>query len=130
MKIMKTIKKRKTPKFGGHSQAQVLDTIQGCYGFVSQIATTLGVDISTVSNWKIRYVWVEKAFENAEMEMGDFAENQLYKLIQKENPAAVFFYLKTKCKNRGYIERQERTGTDGKPVTIIVEYEDGPKSKS
>ena len=36
--------------FGGHSQAQVLDAIKGCHGFVSQIATTLGVSISTVSN--------------------------------------------------------------------------------
>ena len=49
---MTTTKKRKTQKFGGHSQAQVLDAIKGCHGFVSQIATTLGVSISTVSHWK------------------------------------------------------------------------------
>ena len=49
---MKTTKKKKAQKFGGHSQAQVLDAIKGCHGFVSQIANTLGISISTVSHWK------------------------------------------------------------------------------
>jgi len=93
---MLTTKKKKTQKFGGHSQAQVLDAIKNCHGFVSQIADTLGASISAVSNWKKRYVWVTEAFENAEMEMGDYAESQLFELLKKENPAAVFFYLKTR----------------------------------
>ena len=49
---MSTNKKKKAQKFGGHSQAQVLETIKDCHGFVSQIANTLGVSISAVSHWK------------------------------------------------------------------------------
>jgi len=49
---MTTNKKKKAQPFGGHSQAQVLDAIIKCNGFVSQVAKTLGVSISTVSNWK------------------------------------------------------------------------------
>jgi len=37
----------------------------------------------------------------------DFAENALLKNIQKGNVIAQIFYLKTKGKGRGYIEKQE-----------------------
>jgi len=49
---MPTDKKKKAQKFGGHSQAQVVDAIKNCHGFVSTVARTLGVSISTVSHWK------------------------------------------------------------------------------
>ena len=37
----------------------------------------------------------------------DEAESQLFKLIREGNPAAVIFYMKTKCRDRGYSERLE-----------------------
>jgi hypothetical protein len=37
----------------------------------------------------------------------DFAESQLHRQIKKGNTTATIFYLKTKGKNRGYVERQE-----------------------
>jgi hypothetical protein len=37
----------------------------------------------------------------------DFAESQLHKQIMDGNTTATIFYLKTKGKNRGYIERSE-----------------------
>lgn len=37
----------------------------------------------------------------------DYAESKLFKLIKSEVPSSVYFYLKTKGKKRGYIERQE-----------------------
>ena len=41
---------------------------------------------------------------------GDLAENALGQLIKEGNPAAIFFYLKTKHKKRGYTERHEIGG--------------------
>jgi hypothetical protein len=54
----------------------------------------------------------------------DFAESQLHKQISENSTAATIFYLKTKGKKRGYIERQEITGADGMPTNFQIEIID------
>lgn len=46
----------------------------------------------------------------------DICEAELWKLIKEGNPTAIIFFLKTKGKVRGYVERQELTGSDGSPI--------------
>jgi hypothetical protein len=54
----------------------------------------------------------------------DFAESQLHTQIGDGNTTATIFYLKTKGKKRGYIERQEITGADGMPTNFQIEIID------
>ena len=42
--------------------------------------------------------------------MIDFAETQLQSLIKDKDKAAIFFYLKTKGKHRGYVEKYDFQG--------------------
>jgi len=48
----------------------------------------------------------------------DICEAELWKLIKEGNSTAIIFFLKTKGKVRGYVERQELTGSDGSPVVF------------
>jgi hypothetical protein len=50
----------------------------------------------------------------------DFAESQLHKQIKEGNTSATIFYLKTKGKERGYVERQEVTGINGSGIVIQI----------
>lgn len=63
----------------------------------------------------------------------DFAESKLHKLIKDENPTAIIFYLKTKGKKRGYVERieQENVGvTEIHFNNISQDYEFDENGKS
>ena len=57
----------------------------------------------------------------------DFAESMLHKQIQDKDTAATIFFLKTKGKKRGYIERQEVTGAGGKDLTATILFKDFSK---
>lgn len=50
----------------------------------------------------------------------DFAESKLHKQIDDNNTAATIFYLKTKGKHRGYVER---IGVDFRPVRDLSDDE-------
>jgi hypothetical protein len=50
----------------------------------------------------------------------DFAESQLHKRIQNGDTTATIFFLKTKGKKRGYVERTELTGADGGTIQTEI----------
>ena len=59
----------------------------------------------------------------------DFAESKLHNQIDANNTSATIFYLKTKGKNRGYVERQEITGAEGMPTNFQIEIIGSNKNK-
>jgi len=67
----------------------------------------------------------DEEYKQAVQELGDvaldFAESKLHKLIDQGNPAATIFYLKTKGKERGYVERQEIAVAEKKPLSWFTE---------
>ena len=50
----------------------------------------------------------------------DFTEGKLFSLINDENPTAILFYLKTRGKHRGYVEKQE---IESKNTNLNIEKE-------
>ena len=85
--------------------------------FIQAFRQTLGVIAKACSEAQISrqtyYNWLEsdkefkREVEEINEEAIDFAENALKKQIQEGDTTAIIFYLKTKGKGRGYIERTE-----------------------
>jgi hypothetical protein len=48
----------------------------------------------------------------------DFVESHLFKQIKADVPSSTIFFLKTRAKDRGYIERNEFSGKDGGPIQV------------
>lgn len=98
-----------------------LEALEKSMGIVSQATKKVGIDRTTPYRWMKE----DSEFDDKVMEIqnvvGDFAETKLYELVNDGVPSAVIFLCKTKFKNRGYVERQEITGMDGKNLDINIE---------
>jgi len=91
------------------------------FGNLSTAARSLQVDRVTLYKW-IEQESLEQAVIEGRNTRLDFVESKLDQKIDGGDTTAIIFFLKTQGKSRGYVERQEVTGADGKKlfeVTII-----------
>jgi hypothetical protein len=94
---------------------KLLNALEKSHGVVTQACKTAGVSRAQY----YRYLQSDDKFRDAVDDIQesaiDFVESQLFKQIQEGNITGQIFYLKTKGKNRGYIEKtqiqQETTGS-------------------
>ena len=89
-------------------------------GVVTTACKTVGISRQTHYNW-LQDPDYAAAIEDVSEVAVDFAESHLHKLIKEGNPAATIFFLKTKGKNRGYVERQEIAVAEKKPLSWFTE---------
>jgi hypothetical protein len=105
----------------GHTKKAMIEALEKSLGIVTQACKVVGISRDT------HYRWMkdDEEYKTAIQELGDvaldFAESKLHKLIDQGNPAATIFYLKTKGKNRGYIERQEIAVAEKKPLSWFTD---------
>jgi hypothetical protein len=99
----------------------LLDALERSLGIVSTACEKVGVDRKTHYNWLKDDAEYKEAVRAIEERTIDFAESHLHALIKDKNPAATIFFLKTKGKNRGYVERQEIEVNDPRPLTWFKE---------
>lgn len=76
-------------------------------GVVTAACKMVGVSRVTYYDYYNNDPEFKKAIDELQNVALDFAESQLHKQIREGSTSATIFYLKTKGKNRGYIERQE-----------------------
>lgn len=95
-------------------------------GNVSRACKALGCSRRAYYDW-----YKEDAFkfvvDEIQESLIDDAESQLQKLIKEGNPVSILFFLKTKAKSRGYIERQEQDITSkGERIKININLDETP----
>jgi excisionase family DNA binding protein len=93
------------------------------FGNLSTAAKSLAVERATLYRW-IEQEGLEQAVIEGRNRRLDFAESMLDKGMQDGNMTAIIFYLKTQGKSRGYVERQELTGADGKKLFEVQILDD------
>ena len=103
-----------------HKKA-ILEALEKSLGVVTTACKNAGVGRTQFYTWLKEDEMFAKAVQEIENVALDFAESQLHKQISDNSTAATIFYLKTKGKKRGYIERQEITGADGMPNNFQIE---------
>lgn len=105
------IKERKT------SQEKELEEVRAKVlegkGNASFTAQLLGIGRSTLYEWMEKHPIIKTWIHEAGEAQIDHVENKLFELINNGEIAATIFYLKTKGKTRGYIERQETHHSGG-----------------
>jgi len=85
----------------------MIEALQKQLGVVTAAVKDVGIARRTHYDWINDDPEYREAVENLPEFVLDFAENALFKLIQEKNVAATIFFLKTKGRSRGYIERPD-----------------------
>ena len=103
-----------------HNKRNVLDALEKSFGIVTTACKTVGVSRTQFYQWLKDDAAFKKQVDDLQNVTLDMAESQLHKQILGGNTTATIFYLKTKGKKRGYIERQEITGVEGTKLFDIA----------
>jgi hypothetical protein len=128
---------------------KVLEALEMCNGIVTAACLSCDMPRSTFYLWLKNDPEFKEAVEDIQEIAIDFVESKLFEKIngvvvkgkgeykEGEDPpvyeippsdTAIIFYLKTKAKKRGYIERTEVSGPNGNAIPIetknIVEFRD------
>ena len=89
-----------------HLKKELAEALRKNLGIISTACEVLSISRTTY----YKYYNEDEAFRNEVDTIGehtlDFVESKLFDLIGNGNVAATIFYMKTKGKCRGYIERQ------------------------
>lgn len=89
-------------------------------GIISTACDAAKISRMTFYRWKKEDPEFASLVSEIEEASIDYVESKLIENIDNNKTSEILFYLKTKGKNRGYVERQE-IQTDGFPEKIEIE---------
>jgi len=101
-----------------------LKSLEKSLGVVTVACKKANIPRSTYYKWLKEDEAFAREVEDIDNVALDFAESKLHEQISNNVPSSTMFYLKTRGKKRGYIERQEITGADGMPTNFQIEIID------
>ena len=94
-----------------HKKA-IIEALESSLGIVTSACKKVGVGRTTFYQWLKEDEEFAKQVKDIDNVALDFAETQLHQQIKDNVPTSTIFYLKTKGKKRGYIERMETENTN------------------
>ena len=99
----------------------ILKALENSLGVVTVACKQADIPRSTYYKWLKEDEEFAQAVKEIENIALDFAESQLHAQIKEGSTSATIFYLKTKGKKRGYVEKSELDLTSGnEPVKLRI----------
>jgi len=105
---------------------RLLEALEISLGIVTEACKNAEVSRKTFYQYCLEDPEFKKEVDAIQDVALDFAESALHKQIKNGVPSSTMFYLKTKGKKRGYIERTESVN-ENKNTTTIIELGNGVK---
>lgn len=98
----------------------MIEALEKSLGIVTTACKQVGISRQTHYEWMREDAEYKAAVDSIADIALDFAESKLHKSIENGSDTATIFYLKTKGKKRGYVERMEVDAnvTNLPPITI------------
>ena len=107
-----------------YTAEQMIKALEESKGLIAPAARALGCSRDTIRSYLKEYPEIAEAIEDANEAFNDLAETRLYDAVERGEAWAICFRLKTKAKNRGYVEKAEIGGANGGPVAIKLVYDE------
>lgn len=108
------------PKREKFTIKQVATALEKSGGFVSIAAEKLNTNPKVVYDYLKRHEKLREIKEMIEESYLDVAEASIIKKIRDGDTIANIFYLKTKGKQRGYVERTETEFLSNKKIKVVI----------
>jgi len=109
---------------------QLLEALEKSLGIVSTACDSVGVSRTAYYKYYNEDEGFKRSVDNISELATDCAETKLFELIKSGNMTATIFYLKTKDKNRGYIEKQKGSDNSNNITGIkLISDQDSPRQK-
>ena len=84
-----------------------LEALKNNLGHITEACKSSNIHRRTYYSWIDKDEKFKQQCEDVEESLLDLAESKLLENINNNDNTCIIFYLKTKGKNRGYIEKQE-----------------------
>ena len=95
---------------------------KGCN--VTATCAALGISRRAFYDWKKKRAKLAEKLEEVEEGILDFAESKLIEHIQNDDVQSLMFFLRTKGKKRGYVEKTENEVSINAFERLMQETED------
>jgi len=105
------------PKF---TTDQIIEALRQTHGLISKAAEKLGCSPRTIYDRKRGSEAIQQAIDECRDEIIDHAELALRSAVLDRQPWAVALVLRTIGRKRGYVERQEISGPEGKELVVNI----------
>lgn len=121
---------KRTERLGDREgKMKFLKSLKSNLGLVYASSKETGISVEDHNRWMSVDNDYKKQVSEIDGHAIDYVESTLLKLVEERNPQAIMFYLKTKGKERGYVEKTVASEQKDKGEDLPVDMNREDKRK-